>query len=251
MELKALKLKNLRNEEHYKFHLDFTALVNQFTVTALGLEERWPPYQSALDLEVAALNVVRASALTDELFIADSERDDTITGLVGTVKSALNHYIPAMRAAATRLMLLFDTYGNLATKPYDQETASITKLVSDLEGPYAAEVATLGIGGWVAELKNRNNAFDSLKNMRYDEDAAKPQQNLRQARTETDKAYRAVVKRIDALIEVNGSAAYTGFVSALNQRIEHYQHVIAQRQGRNAKKDESGETPDEELEKKE
>lgn len=239
MEIIALYPNNLRNEEHYKFHLDFTALVNQFTVNALGIETLWPPYQTTFDVEAFALNVVRGSVLTDELFDADAGRDDISSGLAGTIKSALNHFNPEMRAAATRLNLLLDTYGNIATKPYDQETAAITKLVSELEGPYAADVATLGVGGWVEELKNRNNAFDSLKNMRYDENTAKPQQNLRLARLETDKAYRAVVKRINALIEVNGEQAYSGFVNEINQRIENYQVILAQRQGRNAKEAET------------
>lgn len=239
MELNALKLKNLRNEEHSNFYLDFTMLVTQYTPAALGIELKYPAFQSAFNLETAALNVVQGSVLTDELFVADSERDNTASGLTGTIKSALNHFNPEVRSAASRLVLLLDTYGNLATKPYDQETASITKLVSELEGSYAADVATLGVGGWVAELKNRNNAFNNLKNMRYGEDSAKPQQNLKLARQETDTSYRAIVKRINALIEVNGYTAYAGFVTAVNQRIENYQLVLAQRQGRNAKANEN------------
>jgi hypothetical protein len=165
----------------------------------------------------------------------------------------LNHFDPAVRAAATRLKLLFDANGDLTAKPYDQQTAATIKLIADLEGPYAAEVATLGVGGWVSELKARNNAVVNVKNSRYDENAAKPQQKLKQARAETDKTYRAVVKRIDALVELNGSTAYEGFIAAVNQRIEHYQHVLAQRQGRNAKKDEDadGGAPDGEGEIKE
>jgi len=239
MEIIALYPNNLRNEEHSMFHLDFTMLVTQYTPAALGIELKYPAYQSAFNLETAALNVVQASALTNEIFVADSERDNTVDGLTGTIKSALNHFNPEVRSAANRLMLLLDTYGNLTTKPYDQETASITKLVSELEGLYSADVATLGVGGWVAELKKRNIAFDSLKNMRYNENSSKPQQNLKLARQETDTTYRAVVKRINALIEVNGDTAYAGFVTALNQRIEHYQLVLAQRQGRNARANES------------
>ncbi len=235
MELNALKLKDLRNEEHSQFNLDFTMLVTQYTPAALGIELKYPAYQAAFAMETQALNVVQGSVITDELFVADSERDNTASGLTGTIKSALNHFNPEVRAAASRLKLLLDTYGNLATKPYDQETAAITKLVSELEGSYAADVATLGVGGWVAELKARNNAFDSLKNIRYDENGAKPQQNLKLARQETDLAYRAIVKRINALIEVNGDTVYSGFVTAVNQRVEHYQLVLAQRQGRNAK----------------
>ena len=250
MEIITLYLINLRNEEHYKLNLDFTKLVTQYTPAALGIEAKYPAYLAAFNSETAALNVVRGSVLTDGLFVADSERDNTFSGLAGTIKSALNHFDPETRAAASRLKLLFDTCGNLATKPYDQETAAIIKLVSDMEGAYAADVATLGIAGWVAELKTRNNAFDSLKNTRYDENTAKPQQNLKEARQKTDTAYRAIVKRINALIEVNGDTAYAGFVAALNERIENYQRVLAQRQGRNAKDNESGDNSGGEAEPK-
>jgi len=250
MEIITLYLISLRNEEHYKLHLDFTKLVAQYTPAALGIELKYPAYLAAFDLETQALNVVQGSVLTDELFVSDSERDNTFRGLAGTFKSALNHFNPETRAAASRLTLLLDTYGNLAAKPYDQETAAIIKLVSDLEGAYAADVATLAIAGWAAELKTRNNAFDSLKNMRYDENTAKPQQNLKEARQNTDTAYRAIVKRINALIEVNGDTAYAGFVAALNERIENFQRILAQRQGRNAKANESDDNSGGEAESK-
>ena len=69
----------------------------------------------------------------------------------------------------------------------------------------------------------------------YDENAAKPQENLKLARKQTDKAYQAIVKHIDALNEVNGETNYVGFVGELNQRIANYNNLLAQRQGRNAK----------------
>ncbi len=235
MELGTLKLKNLRNEEHNMFNLDFVNLVTRFTPEVLGIQALYPAYNAAFELETAALNVVRGSVITDELSVVDNERDTLFSGLSGTIKSALNHYDAEIRAAASRLKLLLDTYGNLSTKPYDQETAAIIKLVDELEGPYAADVAKLGITGWVIELKNQNLAFDTLKNTRYAENAAKPPQNLKEARLATDKAYRAIVKRMNALIEVNGEEVYADFVTEMNQRIDNYKTVLAQRHGRKTK----------------
>jgi hypothetical protein len=247
MEILTIYLNNLRNEEHYKFHLDFTKLVTQYTPATLGIELKYPLYQSALDLEAKALNVVQASVLTDELLVADLGRDDIYSGLAGTIRSAVNHFDPETRAAANRLNLLFDTYGNLSIKPYDQETASIIKLVAELRNGYLPEVTKMNLSGWVNELDAKNDAFESIKQSRYTENTLKPQQSLKLARLETDKAYRALVKRIDALIEVNGETVYAGFVTELNQRIENYQLLLAQRQGRNAKEKEgegSGEGED-------
>lgn len=235
MELNALNLKNLRNEEHYKLNLDLTKLVTQFSPDTLGIQTLYPAYQATFEVETLALNVLKASAVTDEVFHADAGRGETYRGLVGTIKSAVNHFDPEVRKSAIRLELLIDSYGNVPSKPYDQETASIIKLVDEFEGPYAADVAILALSGWVTELKNRNLAFDGLKDSRYTESAAKPQQNLKLARLETDKAYRAIVKRINALIEVNGEEAYSGFVTGMNQRIGNYELMLAQRRGRNAK----------------
>ena len=164
-------------------------------------------------------------------------RDKTFSGLAGTVKSALKHFDPEVSNAAIRLNDLLDLYGNLSVKPYDQETAAIIKLLSEFEGSYSTEVAKIGLTAWVQELKKQNNAFESLKTSRYDENALKPQLQIKNCRIETDKAYRAIVKRISAHIEINGDAAFAGFVNDLNLRIESYNQTLALRQGRNTKKE--------------
>jgi hypothetical protein len=121
MEILNLHLTNLRNEEHNKFHLD----------------------------------VVRGSAITDEL--ANAGRDATFSGLEGTIKSELNHFNPGVRAAAARLQKLFDTYGNLALKPYDQKTSAIYKLVDDLQVGYSVDATTVGIAGCIDKINGFNN----------------------------------------------------------------------------------------------
>lgn len=244
MEILVLKLNNLRNEEHYKFNLDFRDLVGQHTPAALGLELKYPPYLAALGIEEQALNIVRRSAITDELSVADSKRDTLLSGMSGNIKSALNHYNNDVRKSAKRLDILLETYGEIAKKPYDQETASIIKLVAELEGAYAADVALLGIAGWAQELKTQNLAFDNMKKQRSSENITKPLQDLKSARIETDTCYRAIIKRIEALIEINGETAYAPFVLALNESIESRIQLLALRQGRNAKDDEKDENND-------
>ncbi|GKT34449.1 hypothetical protein ADUPG1_002818, partial [Aduncisulcus paluster] len=81
----------------------------------------------------------------------------------------------------------------------------------------------------------------ALMQKRYSEDAEKPQYNMKTARLETDKTYRAITERIDALIIVNGDDAYAGFVNELNLRVEKYNRILSQREGRNAKSNNEGE----------
>jgi len=235
MEIFKLHLSILRNEEHYKFHLDVMGLVNRFDPTNLGISPLFANYLSVIGIEANVLDVVRGSAFTDKLTDADAGRDNTYSGMAGIVKSALNHFNPEVMEAAERLKKLFDTYGNLAEKPLDQETAGIFKLVGDLRGNYLNDATIVGITDWTEELNRRNESFDELKNSRYAENALKPQDNMKLARQQTDKVYKAMAKLINALIEVNGEAVYAGFVNELNQRIVNYNTLLAQRQGRNAK----------------
>lgn len=82
--------------------------------------------------------VIRKSDITDQLTDADILRDTTSGGLAGTIRSACNHFDAATRAAAQRLSLVLDHYGNLAVLPYDDETASLMKFTNELMGTYKA-----------------------------------------------------------------------------------------------------------------
>ena len=61
----------------------------------------------------------------------------------------------------------------------------------------------------------------------------------RQARKKADDAYRAVVKRINALIEVNGDESFASLVATLNNLIDRQKSVQAARNTRNASKNSS------------
>lgn len=234
MKILALNLKSLRNEEHTKFHNDVHGLITHYTPALLGIEAKMIAYVDAIGIENKALNPVRGTDTTGEIFDADAYRDGTFSGMAGTIRSALNHFDPNVAKAANRLNRVLEATGNVTIKPYDQETAAINKLIEELEGAYAADVATVGVASWVQGLKAKNQAFDALLNQRYAEDKAKFYYDMQAARKQTDKAYRDVVKRIHALIEVNGEANFTDFVTELNQRIESRIQVLATRKGRNA-----------------
>jgi len=69
--------------------------------------------------------------------------------------------------------------------------------------------------------------FDDLKNNRYSTEAAKTILRMKQERVKTDAIYRQITERINALIVVEGEAAYAGFVNELNKRIEGYDNTIS------------------------
>jgi hypothetical protein len=187
--------------------------------------------------EEEALNLITKSALTDELFEADHMRDDIYRGMVDTVKGAGNHFDPAIKSASTRLMIVFDYYGNITNKTYDEQTASTKKLIKELTENHADDVNTAGIGSWLAETETRNNAFDQLMTNRYTEESTQTQFRMKQIRREIDAAYRNIIKQVELLMIVDkeNKAQYENYLQELNQRIDRFNNTVAQRIGRNAK----------------
>jgi len=232
MEIKTLSLTSLTNEDHFKFMTDANGLIVISTAVALSIVTEYNLYSDLLPKEQEALNFVRKSTLSDKLLDADIVRDTTLKGMKKVIEGGLKHFKPAVRNAAQRLMVLLDTDGNIPAKAYDKESAAIIKLISDLKGTYAADVALLGIGEWVIELEANNNAFDALMIGRYNEQDDKTRLRMKEVRREMDVAYRAITKRINALIVVNGETAYTDFVNKLNLRIDAYKNAMTRHNGK-------------------
>jgi len=235
MEIASIHLVNLRNEEHYQFQTEFDQLVKKHTADILGIEALYKDYTPLLANEFTALNVVRKSSVTDDLIDANAVRNVTYRGILDTVKGSCNHFDEERQVAAKRLMILFNTFGNVADKSYDEETASLSKLTAELINNYSNAIETLGISTWVEKLQEQNNAFDALKNARYSEDASKTQLSMKDIRLSIDASYRGIVTRINALIIVNGNMMYRDFVTELNIRVDTFNNALAQRKGRNAK----------------
>jgi hypothetical protein len=79
---------------------------------------------------------------------------------------------------------------------------------------------------------------------------AKPKLQLKALRLEIDNQYRSMVKRIDALLEVDPKEALIAFANEFNQYIDKENLALAQRQGRNAKANESDDNSGGEAEPK-
>lgn len=225
-------LSRFSNEEHFKFHTDANGLIQSFTAATLMIAAEYVTFSALLVDEEQALNFVRKSTISDLMHDADEVRDNTLDGMDDAIKSKLKHFNADVRNAATRIKVMRDTVGNITLKSYDKESGAIIKLLSDLKGSYAADVATANIGEWVTELEANQNAFDALTIDRYDEKDAKTVLRMKQVRVEMDAAYRTITEKLNALIIVNGEATYAPFVSKLNLRIDSYIKNMAVRKGK-------------------
>lgn len=235
MEINTFNPYPLHNEEHFQYQKEFKELIEAEGAEKLDIKEKFGEYSTAYTQEEEALNQVRKSATTDEIEIADKDRDVLISGFTGIINSYLKHFNEEKRAAATRYKIVLDQYGDIARKPYDDETAAIDKMVQDSLGPFAADIDAMVVRDWMDEINNRNIAFKTLQKSRYSEEANKTRLRMKTVRVSVDAAYRDIVKRINALILINGAANHENFVRELNVRITKTNNILATRRGRSKK----------------
>jgi hypothetical protein len=244
MKCKRFRIEDLRNEEWFQFYTEFKMLVEQHNPAALNIEALFATFLTLYAGADEAMEVIRKSATTEQLAEADHARDIVFRGFTDAVKAGLSHFDPVRREAARRLKIVFDHYGNIARKSYDEETASIYNFIQEIRNTYAAEIKTLEVYDWVNILEADNKTFDALKQTRYAEDTEKTGLRVANIRQEADNTYRDMLDRIDASMLLNGEAPYAPFVNALNIRTDHYTNILAQRKERAAKKKDDAGKPE-------
>jgi hypothetical protein len=235
----SINSQHLTQALHLQFVTDTRGLVRKFDPAALKIVPQYEVFSAKVDQEDSCYKIVQKSDLSESKKDADEARGSIITGINEYVKANLRHFDPTVCEAAKRLKILLDAY-NMPTPlielPYDAETAAAANLIQEFEGKYAADVQTTGLTTWVAQLRERNNAFDRLAKAYNEQKAAKPPVRMKDARNETDAAYKDIVLVVNALIVMEGATAYAPFVTEQNELIKHYNDLIAQHRGRNKAK---------------
>lgn len=232
MKIAKINANNLRNDGHFQFYTEFRTLVERCGADKLKIASQYESFVTQYNDEDVVLKRINKSAYTAEIHEADKYRDEIWRGMADANKSAMNHYSQEVRLAAGRLKIVFDTYGNVARKPLDEETSAIYNILQDLRGKYADDAATVGINGWMDELENANGNLSRLMLGRYDETAGKTDLVMRHVRQKVDDAYHIIIERLNAAIIIEGGENYSEFVSTLNAVVKRYDDLIAQRKGK-------------------
>jgi hypothetical protein len=226
------------NTGHYHGgnHTTFHEKMMQICVTnkvIIDAPELITNYQLQLELEKAIYKSIRRSQFTEKKAIADNERDTILTGMTSTVRSATKHFDPSIRDNAKHVLNLIDSHGDLANADYNAETAGIDSLIAKLNGKdYIAAVEALAIMPWLVELEKYNTIFKGYVDEAEQELVEKPSVKYRDARKETDKALRKIVKRVSSLIDINGPEPYRQFISEYNVHVNLYNTQLNEHYGR-------------------
>jgi hypothetical protein len=239
MNIERVDFRSLRNNEHFQCQTEFKALVENYqhplNIDALFNDNYLPLYAE----EDEAILKISKNTFTEDRLEADRRRDMTFRGMVDMSKAALNHFDENIVASAKRLKILFDTYGNIAQLPLQEETSAIYNLLQELGEKYSMDASAAGLSPWIIKLTEDNNAYEELVKKGYSEEAAKTELRVKEVRTKIDKVFRQIIDRLEALMLIEGESNYIEFVKKLNVQLEKYSNILAQRQGRAAAKKES------------
>lgn len=232
MKIESLNLHNLQNSEHFQFMSEVSHVIESNNPQNIDVDAEYNTFGQALKTEDEAYKQVQKSAITKTLSEADAECDTMLRGFRSQVSAQQKHFNPTISAAAYRLFVLLDSYGDLSKQSYETQTANTFNLLQDLKGKYADDVTVLGLNEWVTEIERSLKAFDALMKSRYAESAEKAEvTTLRMVRLDTDKAYKAMSERLNAAIVFNGETKYSKTVTELNVLVKRYKDIVARRKG--------------------
>jgi hypothetical protein len=236
--MKILKLNfyKLRNEEWFQLFTEFRDLVLKYNPGALNIAELWATFLILYADADTALEIIRKSADTVLMIEADHVRDHTFRGFADAVKSARNHFDPARRAAADRLAILFDHFGNLAQKAPNEETAGIYNFLQELDNGtpgMALPVDVLGLRDWAVCLAEDNASYEALVKNCNTEVAQRSKLSVKNVRRELQETYRKMTERIEATMTLNSDVPpFTDFANEWNAFLKRYADVLVQRKGK-------------------
>ncbi|MDR3246014.1 MAG: DUF6261 family protein [Prevotellaceae bacterium] len=227
--------KSFRGKTHFEFMTEIGAVLKNIEAIVLKIAAQVKRFFELLADEDATVVLVRKYETTDEISELDAKRDNLLKGINNLLKAALKHFDPAVRDAAEKLMIVFNTYGEIARLSYDDETAAIYNLIQELD-LRSSETAATGITAWIEELRHTNEEFRALMESRYSEEAKRVQIKLRNVRKEIDDVYNDIVYRLEAGANLDGTEQYTGIFAEINARVSRYANILAQEKGRRTKK---------------
>ena len=232
MEIKTIRKDRLQNMEHFQFAGHVLAMCK--TANVEKLNPLLAPLEAAIAKEDEALNLPQKMEGTRELSELDSARDKAYRVLTLLLDACLLDTNKNIAGPAQMLRDILDRYPDTAAQNYAKETAMIQNLLTDLNTPEAkVSVGRTNLQGAVTRLTAANAAFDKCFQARFKKTIPTGTFDIKQLRADTDRALNAVLRRIDALDELEPSTQITALITQYNNLVDNRRTLLAGRAATN------------------
>ncbi|WFE84783.1 DUF6261 family protein [Parabacteroides chongii] len=219
----------LKNNESLTFGREIETAIETIGAKSIGIEDIFPEYKEKLQIFDDSIVNISKSPYTDQMNEANKLRGDYHVAIIVEMKNAMRHYDKDKLAAAKRIKTLSDTFIGAQRRSFDDQTSFINNFLQALASDQYKEDATLlGLDPWITELKKVNELCSNLTLKRTKERSEKSVKgNTEMTRPVFEKAYAAIVEKLNALAMINGDEKYAELFAWWNSRIDHYRVVIS------------------------
>ena len=175
---------------------------------------------------------------------ADQLRDASYRSLAAYTKAMEAFPDEPVALIATQVKALINKYGNPTELPQTEESGVLHNLLQDLKALPQENRTKIAIDPWVTDLETKETSFLAAVKTRTEEEAARLVGIVKQARLQAEADYRAMVELVNALVLINGDAAYATFIDHVNALIDRQKTVLKTRKTVNAKKKGDSDRPE-------
>jgi hypothetical protein len=169
------------------------------------------------------------TVLTEQITEANHKLDHAFSEITARVKGLVRFGDTlAITEAAKRVQAMLKHYGKVIGKLYDDETGTVDIVLENLNGPFAADVITLGIGGLKDALQAAYDKLLALLREREAAEGTRPKDPLNENDTftklkkETVGLFREIEEIINSGAALELSQEFGQFIDLLNPEIEHF-----------------------------
>ncbi|TAJ12122.1 hypothetical protein DMA11_14240 [Marinilabiliaceae bacterium JC017] len=239
----SIDITRFRNSEFIQFLKNLIQIIKSFTLLIEELQPKVTPLENEVNDMTNSLKPERGSHITQEIVDLDGRRDFALTGIEKMLEGMTNHYNDQTATAAQALLETINNFGSgLARMNYQAETSVINSLIEkwNNEEELVNAVSSLNIGDWVNELDEANTLFNDRYLARVKESAQAPDIKMADLRKAATGHYRELLKFITAYATLDETNSYNPLIREVNQLIEQYNRLIAQREVKEPKEAEQG-----------
>jgi len=202
------------------------------------------PFESQLAVALQAIGSSTKHALTKEVRLADSDRDDSYISMKDHVKAGLRRKNNSYREACEALWTVFEKNNTqLYRAADDDETAAIDSLVADLNKPqYQSHLATINAVDWLAELVRDNIKFTELSELRSADRSADDTVDDTKSFASLKQSTELLMNVLNSLYLMNEPSGIQEAVEKINQYIIEANSAAKQSKSRSKTKEEASQS---------
>jgi hypothetical protein len=199
-----------------------------------ALQDQLPAYNTALDQ-------IRASEESEQIFKLDKVRDRDIQALRDSLKPYRNAKTQTETDAYNAIRLLISEYKGVEDDTYESETNRLNSLIGRLQSPeFYNSALTLGIEKFIMNLAASNTDFNQLFAQRSFKTSQKVVADVKALRKTLASDYKIMTNYIAAMASVKEDTYYKDILTIINNGRNYFSNVVLSRRmgNKDAKKSE-------------